>query len=89
MKSILFYWGKGAETRVTIIKIIGECNQKRQPCYLNQLAQKMNLSHVAIMKQLDLLREEGYLHEINPDGKPIYLELSLKGQQIAQEFQKQ
>lgn len=87
MKSILFFWGKGAETRVSIIKIIHDCNQKKLPCYLNQLAQKMNLSHVAIMKQLGLLIEEGYVHEINPDGKPIYLELTTKGQEINMEFQ--
>lgn len=88
MKSILFYWGKGAETRVRIIQLIHECNQKKQPCYLNQLAQKMNLSHVAIMKQLNMLIEEGYVHEVNPDGKPIYLELTIKGQEISKEFQK-
>lgn len=88
MKSVLFYWGKGAETRVSIIKIIGECNQKKLPCYLNQIAQKMNLSHVAIMKQLNLLLEEGYIREVNPDGKPIYLELTENGKKILQEFTK-
>lgn len=88
MKSILFYWGKGAETRVRIIQLIHECNQKKQACYLNQLAQKMNLSHVAIMKQLGLLIEDGYVREMNPGGKPVYLELTSKGEEINKEFQK-
>ncbi len=89
MKSILFYWGKGAETRVAIIKIIDTNNKKNEPIFLNQIAQTINLSHVAIMKHLSLLVEEGYVREVNPNGKPIFLELTTKGQEIAHEFQKQ
>ncbi len=88
MKSVLFYWGKGADTRVAIIKTIGVCNERKEPCFLNQIAQANNLSHVAIMKHLSLLMEEGYVRELNPDGKPIYLELTENGKKILREFTK-
>ncbi len=88
MKSILFYWGKGAEVRVKIIKEIHACNKKNQACYLNHIAQKIELTHVAIKRHIDLLTEEGYVKEINPEGKPIFLALTKKGENINKEFQK-
>jgi DNA-binding transcriptional ArsR family regulator len=88
MKSILFYWGKGADTRVAIIKAISTCNEKNEPCFLNQIAQTIDLSHVAIMKHLSLLVEEGYVRELNPQGKPIYIELTENGKKILREFTK-
>ncbi len=86
MKSILFYWGKGAETRVGIIKTVGHCNEFSEPCFLNQIAQILNLSHVAIMKHVSLLIDEGYIRELNPNGKPVYLELTENGKKIFKEF---
>jgi len=86
MKTILFYWSKGADIRRGIVKSIGECERKKKPCYLNLLAEKFGLSHVAIKKHLDLLREEGYVSELNPNGKPVYLSLSKKGIEVLAEF---
>ncbi len=87
-KTVLFYWSKGAETRVRILLAASRCNQKKEPCYLNQLAEKTGISHVGAKKHVDLLVEEGYLKELNPDGKPIYLELTEKGKGTLTEFQK-
>ena len=83
MKTILFYWSKGSETRRSIIRIIYE-NQK-SGCYLNLIAEKIGISHVAIKKHLDLLLEEGYVKIINPSGKPIFLELTERGLEIFNE----
>ncbi|VVB65561.1 Uncharacterised protein [Candidatus Gugararchaeum adminiculabundum] len=86
MKTILFYWSKGADVRRKIIKAIAECEKKENPCYLNLLAEKFELSHVAVKKHLDLLLEEGYVKILNPDGKPVYLALTKKGTDMLQEF---
>ncbi len=86
MKTILFYWSKGADVRRHIIRMIAECDRRKKPCYLNLLAAKLNLSHVAIKKHLDLLREEGYVEVLNPKGRPNYLVLSKKGVEVLREF---
>ena len=86
MKTILFYWSRGAELRRGIVRTIGECEKKKRPCYLNVLAAKFKLSHVAIRKHLDLLREEGYVKILNPQGKPNYLALTKKGAEVLAEF---
>ena len=88
MKSVLFYWGKGSEVRVHIIQIVGACNEKKEACYLNQIAEKLGLSHVAVKRHLDLLVEEGYVRETNPGGKPVYLELTSTGRKVEEEFKK-
>lgn len=88
MKTILFYWSKGAETRVRILKEICGCATKGEPCYLNTIAAKMEISHVGIKKHLDLLLEEGYVRIINPGGKPGFLELTHKGEEVLAEFSK-
>ena len=87
-KTILFYWSKGAQMRVKLLNWIAKCIKKGEPCYLNVLAKKVNLSHVAVKKHLDLLLEEEYIKEINPNGKPVYLDLTAKGKDVLAEFKK-
>ena len=87
-RSILFYWSKGAEVRRGLIRYIGECNSKGEPCFLNLLAKALNLSHVAVKKHLDLLTSEGYIQPINPKGKPVYLGLTETGRTMYEEFSK-
>ncbi len=87
-KSILFYWSKGADTRVKLINELSRCNKNNKACYLNLLAEKLKLSHVAVKKHLDLLVEQNYIKEINPEGKPVYLELTEKGLNVLKEFKK-
>lgn len=88
MKTILFYWSKGAETRVRIVKEIANCVRKGEPCFLNSIAAKLEISHVGIKKHLDLLIEEGYVKVINPGGKPVFVELTYKGNEVLAEFSK-
>jgi len=85
-KSILFYWSKGADLRRKIILITNKLNKSNNPCFLNSITKQLKLSHVAVKKHIDLLIEEEYLQQINPLGKPIFLKLSKKGQQILKEF---
>lgn len=86
MKTILFYWSRGSETRVKIIRLVSDCEKSGKPCYLNTLAKKLRLSHVAIKKHLDLMIEEGYVKILNPGGKPQYLALTPEGKKTAKEF---
>lgn len=86
MKTILFYWGKGAQTRIKILKLVYSCEKNNHPCFLNFIASNLGLSHVGLKKQVDLLTEEGYLKMLNPDGKPVFLSLTKKGQEIIKEF---
>jgi len=86
MKTVLFYWSKGSDTRRRIVKIIAECEKKENPCFLNIIAERMKLSHVAIKKHLDLLIEEGYVRILNPGGKPNFLALTPKGADIVKEL---
>lgn len=71
-----------------LVQIIHACNTQNEACYLNALAQKLNLSHVAVKRHLDLLVEEGYVREVNPNGKPVYVELTKKGLEVVEEFRK-
>jgi predicted ArsR family transcriptional regulator len=86
MKTILFYWSKGSDTRRKLIRLIAQCEREGEPCYLNILAEKMGLSHVAIRKHLDLLVDEEYVKVLNPGGKPVYLALTPKGIDMLKEF---
>lgn len=85
-RTILFYWSKGADTRRKIIRFIGECEKNKKPCFLNAIAKKFKVTHVAVKKHLDLLIEEGYVRQINPKGKPVYLELTKMGKDVLNEF---
>jgi DNA-binding MarR family transcriptional regulator len=87
-KTILFYWSKGADTRRKIIRFIYKCEKKNKPCFLNSLAKKFNLTHVAIKKHIDLLIEEKFIESINPSGKPVYLKLTNSGKEIVKELTK-
>ena len=87
-KSILFYWSKGAKVRMDILIIINKFNQENKPCFLNVIANKLKISHVGTKKHVDLLIEEKYIQQINPKGKPIYLELSKLGKEILEELKK-
>ncbi len=87
-KFILFYWSKGAEMRVKILNLLHKCNKKNEPCYESFLAEKLGLSHVAIKKHLDLMLEEGFIRALNPEGKPVYLEITAKGIEVLEEFRK-
>ena len=86
MKTILFYWSKGADTRVRILRELRKCGKVNEPCYLNTIAAAMKLSHVGIKKHIDILVEEGYIRVINPGGKPLFLELTGKGNEVLDEF---
>ena len=86
MKTILFYWSKGSDTRRTLIRIISECERKSEACYLNLLAEKLKLSHVAVKKHIDLMLEGEYVKMLNPGGKPVYLALTEKGIEVLKEF---
>lgn len=86
MKSVLFYWGKGADVRRRILAIIVKNEQSRKPSYLNQIAGEISQSHVTTRRHIELLNEEGYLTEQNPGGKPTYLLLTEKGKKMAKEL---
>jgi len=86
MKTILFYWSKGSDTRRRIIRVIAECEKKSGACYLSVIADRLKLSHVAVKKHLDLLVEEGYVGILNPEGKPVFLALTPKGKEILREI---
>lgn len=86
MKTVLFYFSKGAKIRVRIITLVEAYNRKNKPIFLNIIAKKLRMSHVATKKHLELLVEYGYIKFLNPKGKPIYLELTMKGKEIAKEF---
>ncbi len=87
-RSILFYWSRGAEVRRDVIQYIGDCNLKGEPCFVNLIAKKFNLSHVAVKKHTDILTSEGYIRSMNPEGKPLYLELTETGRDMYKEFLK-
>ncbi len=87
-KTILFYWSKGAATRVKILNVAHLCNKNKEPCFLQQIADKLKISRVGIKKHIDLLIENGYLKGVNPKGKPVYLELAPAGNAILREFKK-
>ena len=87
-KTILFYWSKGAETRVKILNVAHQCNKSKEPCFLQQIADKLKISHVGAKKHVDLLVENGYLKETNPKGKPVYLEITQTGVAVLKEFKK-
>lgn len=86
MKSVLFYWSRGAETRSRIIKIIHSCEKENKPCFQNSIADELGISFAGVKKHLDLLIEEGYLEVINPDGKPKYIKLTKKGDEVYREL---
>lgn len=86
MKTILFYWSKGSDTRRRLIRLIAEHERKSEPCYLNLLATDIGMSHVATKKHVDLLIEEGYIRILNPGGKPLFLALTDKGIEALREF---
>jgi DNA-binding MarR family transcriptional regulator len=85
-KSILFYWGKGSKIRRDILSLTNQLNKNNNPCFLNIIAKKIKLSHVATKKHIDLLIEENYLKQINPNGKPVFLKLTKKGKEIIKEL---
>jgi predicted ArsR family transcriptional regulator len=86
MKTILFYWSKGADTRVRIIREVGRLGGGNKPCYLNSVAETLGISHTAAKKHIDLLVEEKYLRVLNPGGKPLFLELTDSGKDVLSEF---
>lgn len=88
MKTILFYWSKGADTRVNLIRTIADFERRNEGCYLNLVSDKLKLSHVAVKKHLDLLIDEDYVKVLNPGGKPNYLALTDKGIDVLKEFSK-
>lgn len=79
-ESVLFYFSKGADTRRDIIQIVKE--KQDEGIYLTEIADKLDMSHVAARKHIELLREEDYLKQINPEGKPKYLRLTDSGEKV-------
>ncbi len=86
MKTILFYWSKGSDTRRKLISIIAQSEREGDACYLTVLSDKLKLSHVAIKKHIDLMIDQGYIRILNPGGKPVYLVLTEKGIGALKEF---
>ena len=74
--------------RVKILHEIYKCGQGNEPCFLSKLAKKFKMSHVALRKHLELMVEDGFVEEINPDGKPVYVKLTEKGLKTLKEFKK-
>ena len=83
-ETILFVWGKGASTRRKILHHIRKC--EREGCFLNRLADELGISHVATRKHVLLLMQEGYIAQVNPDGKPIFLILTERGKRAARKY---
>ena len=81
-RSVLFYWSKGADTRRRILSVTRELNISNEPCFINILSEKLKLSHVAIKKHVELLVDENYMKQMNPNGKPIYLEVTDQGCEV-------
>ena len=86
MKTIIFYWSKGAITRIKIVKFIAGCERESKPCYLNLIADELSLSRAALKKHIDILLKYGYIQVLNPGGKPNYLALTHSGLEVLQEF---
>jgi predicted ArsR family transcriptional regulator len=84
-ESVLFYFSKGADTRREIIQIVKE--KQDDGIYLSEIADKLDMSHVAARKHIELLREEDYLEHINPEGKPKYIRLTENGEKIMKDFE--
>ena len=87
MKSVLFYWSKGADIRRKMVLLMNRLNNENKPCFLNIIADKLKISHVGMKKHIDLLIEEGYIEQVNPKGKPIFLKLSEEGIKLVKEFE--
>lgn len=86
MKTVLFYWSKGAETRRNMILLIAKCEREKESCYLSKLAKSLEISHVGLKKHVDLLIEEGYIKILNPEGKPHFLVLTKEGLGVLKEL---
>jgi predicted ArsR family transcriptional regulator len=83
-ESVLFYFSKGADTRRDIIQIVED--KQNEGIYLSEIADKLDMSHVAVRKHLDLLLENDYLEYLNPEGKPKYLQLTGEGERALRDF---
>jgi DNA-binding MarR family transcriptional regulator len=88
MKTIIFYWSKGALTRIKIIKMIADFERHGKPCYLNVIAEQMGISRAALKKHLDILVKFSYVQILNPEGKPHFLALTAAGVEVLKEFSK-
>jgi predicted ArsR family transcriptional regulator len=86
MKTIVFYWSKGSRTRIRMVLAIAACEREGEPCYLNLISKRLGVSRVALKKHLDVLLKYGYVHVLNPRGKPNYLALTQKGIEVLREF---
>ncbi len=86
MKTIIFYWSKGALTRIKVIKFIAQCEREGKPCYLNIIADSLGISRAALKKHLDIMLKFGYIQILNPGGKPSYLALTQNGLEVLKEF---
>lgn len=87
MKTVLFYFSKGSKIRVRILQLIQNYNIKNKPIFLNIIAKKLKISHVATKKHIDILEEYSYVKALNPNGKPLFLTLTKKGKDIIKEFE--
>lgn len=84
-ETVLFYLSDGGDTRLEILELVEEAEKNQEGMYLNKLSDKLEMSHVAARKHLQLLIEEEYLEHRNPEGKPKYLELTTDGYRILSE----
>lgn len=84
-ETVLFYLSDGGDTRLEILELVEEAEKNQEGMYLNKLSDKLEMSHVAARKHLQLLIDEKYLQYKNPEGKPKYLELTTDGYRILSE----
>ncbi len=86
MKSVLFYWSKGANVRRKLMVYAANREKEREPYFLNSIAAHLNISRTAAKKHLKLLLNGKFLTEVNPGGKPVFLRLTKAGKRIVKEL---
>ncbi|MFH0874975.1 MAG: hypothetical protein V1859_03495 [archaeon] len=86
MDAIVFQHSKGAHTRRKIIQALYKQERENFLHCAATLCGDFEISNAAIKKHIDYLSLEGYVEKINPEGKPIFLKLSEKGNVAAKKY---
>ncbi|MGM5484707.1 MAG: HTH domain-containing protein [Nanobdellota archaeon] len=86
MENMIFLYSKGGESRRKIIQELYHQMKERYNNSVSTLAEELEISKVAVKRHVDRLIELGYIEKLNPRGKPIYLELTEKGQETAKKY---
>lgn len=82
--SIFFEFSKGAATRRQILSVLGDNNCQMH--YLESMASEFPISKVALKAHIDKMIYHGYIEQINPGSKPVFLRLSRKGKDVASHY---